>query len=224
MTTASVRLYWLPLGAGGRSVWWNGRVLEAVAARVQGRPRCDLVHAALEVRVGDERWTIEMAPAWSAGSRGAVSGPVGLRALGRSALFRYEVRLWADGTIPDIGEAIGSPTYVGTNAVRARRLLAAANRVPALTWGRDELGLGDIWTSNSVISWLLVVSGHDTDDLEVPPGGRAPGWVAGLRLGRSERVQQGGELLHAVDEAGAGAGPGGVGVDGVHGHAGGQHP
>jgi hypothetical protein len=31
---ASIDLYWLPLGAGGHSVRLNGRVYEAVAARL----------------------------------------------------------------------------------------------------------------------------------------------------------------------------------------------
>jgi hypothetical protein len=34
---AAVDLYWLPLGAGGRFVRANGRLYEAVAARVQRR-------------------------------------------------------------------------------------------------------------------------------------------------------------------------------------------
>jgi hypothetical protein len=38
----AVDLYWLPLGAGGNFVRLNGRLYEAVAARVQGRPTCDL--------------------------------------------------------------------------------------------------------------------------------------------------------------------------------------
>jgi hypothetical protein len=46
-----VDLFWLPLGAGGRSVRLNGRVFEAVASRLQHRPVCDLYHSALEVRV-----------------------------------------------------------------------------------------------------------------------------------------------------------------------------
>ena len=225
MTTASVQLLWLPLGAGGRSVQWNGRVVEAVAARLQRRTPCQLLHAALEVRRGVDRWTLEMTPAWGAGSSpGLVSGPVGLQVLGRSVLFRYAVRLSADGTIPDIAEAVGPPTFVATDEARVRRLLADAAWVPSLTWGRDELGLGDIWTSNSVVSWLLVTSGHDLDTLHVPPGARAPGWAAGRRLAASARVQDRGELLDAVDQAGAGSGPGGVGVDGVHGHAHRQHP
>ena len=33
-----VDLYWLPLGAGGHSVRWNGRVFEAVVSRLQRRP------------------------------------------------------------------------------------------------------------------------------------------------------------------------------------------
>ena len=46
-----VDLYWLPLGAGGHSVRLNGRVFEALAARVEHRPACDLYHSALVVRV-----------------------------------------------------------------------------------------------------------------------------------------------------------------------------
>ena len=32
--SSAVELYWLPLGAGGHSVRYNGRVFESVAARV----------------------------------------------------------------------------------------------------------------------------------------------------------------------------------------------
>ena len=41
---SGVDLYWLPLGAGGRSVRLNGRVFEAVAARLERRPPRDLYH------------------------------------------------------------------------------------------------------------------------------------------------------------------------------------
>ena len=66
MTSASVDLYWLPLGAGDGTgcVRTNGRLYEAIAARLQHRPRCRLFHAALEVRLRGERFTIEMAPTW----------------------------------------------------------------------------------------------------------------------------------------------------------------
>lgn len=44
-----VDLYWLPLGAGGHSVKLNGRIFEAVVARLERRTRSDLYHSALEV-------------------------------------------------------------------------------------------------------------------------------------------------------------------------------
>jgi hypothetical protein len=185
MSAPSISLFWLPLGAGGRSVRWNGRVFEAVVARHEGRSPRDLYHSALEVRLGPDRWTVEMAPAWSgaAADRGVVtSGPVGLRWLGRSVLFRYEVRVWPDGVIPDLAEAVGGARAVPTDEDQVRRLLAAAPDVPALVWGADELGLGEMWNSNSVVAWLLSVSGHDVRSLGPPPGGRAPGWDAGVRL------------------------------------------
>ena len=34
---AAMDLYWLPLGAGGHSVRWNGRVYEAVSALLERR-------------------------------------------------------------------------------------------------------------------------------------------------------------------------------------------
>ncbi|MFL6252983.1 MAG: hypothetical protein ACJ75N_21100, partial [Actinomycetes bacterium] len=46
--------------------------------------------------------------------------------------------------------------------------------------GRDELRTGEMWNSNSLISWLLARAGIDTEGLEPPVGGRAPGWNAGV--------------------------------------------
>lgn len=56
---AAVDLYWLPLGAGGHVVRLNGRIYEALAARVQRRPVCDLYHSALQVELAGERFVIE---------------------------------------------------------------------------------------------------------------------------------------------------------------------
>ena len=55
---SGVDLYWLPLGAGGHSVRLNGRLFEAVAACVHRRRMLDLYQAALEVRLGTERFVI----------------------------------------------------------------------------------------------------------------------------------------------------------------------
>ena len=60
----SVVLYWLPLGAGGHSVRWSGRVFEAFGGLHRHRPVRDLYHSALEVRIGVERFVIEMTPVW----------------------------------------------------------------------------------------------------------------------------------------------------------------
>jgi hypothetical protein len=182
-TPASVDLYWLPLGAGGRSVKYNGRIFEAISALVQQRSRRDLYHSALQIMLRDERWVIEMAPAWDAhgAERGAVAeGPVAARWAGRSRAFRYEIRRWSGGRIPDIDEAVDSPQRLCTDFAAARRLLDLVPRVPAMTWGRDELGTGDMWNSNSVVAWLLVRSGIDVSAARLPANGRAPGWEAGL--------------------------------------------
>jgi hypothetical protein len=60
--TTGIDLYWLPLGAGSHSVRLNGRIFEAVAARLERRDRCDLYHSALEVRVPEGRFVIEQSP------------------------------------------------------------------------------------------------------------------------------------------------------------------
>ena len=194
---ATVELYWLPLGAGPGNalVRVSGRLYEAVAAWRAGRPRQALFHSALRV-TGDGRvFTIEMAPVWSDRhlERGVVvEGSVGLRRLGRSRLFRYEVRRWRDGTIPDLEHAVGGPRPVETDAARVARLLDLVARVPAATWGLDELGAGEMWNSNSLVSWVLASSGHDVHQIVPPDGGRAPGWHAGLVVAaRSAASDQG---------------------------------
>ena len=114
---SGVDLYRLPLGAGGHSVRLNGRLFEAVAARVQHRRMFDLDHAALEVRLGTERFLIEQAPIPDAHGeqRGVVvEGPVGARWAGRTRILRYEVRRWRDGVIADIAEAVDSPRRLTT--------------------------------------------------------------------------------------------------------------
>lgn len=185
--TGSVDLFWLPLGAGDRWVRWSGRAFEALAARHERRPAADLYHSALQVRLGADLFAIEMAPAWDAAApdRGVVcAGPVAMSWLGRSRFFRYEVRRWHDGRIPDLAAAVGGPVCVQTSTDQVRRLLEIVPDFPAATWGRDELGTGEMWSSNSLCSWLLGGSGHEVDGLGPPARGRAPGWSAGLAVVR----------------------------------------
>ena len=135
---AAVDLYWLPLGAGGHFVRFNGRVFEAVAARAAERPACDLYHSALEVRVATGRFVIEQAPVRDARGeqRGVVGeGPVGTRWAGRFRIFRYEIRRWRDGRIPDVDEAVGSPRRLSDEAARAQGVLDLVPQVPTPVWG-----------------------------------------------------------------------------------------
>jgi len=183
MAAAAVNLFWIPLGAGGHSVRFNGRVYEAVAAARQRRGRLDLYHAALVVELDGDRYAIEVAPSWDADeeARGVVAtGAVGSRLLGRWRLFRYEVRCWRDGCIPDLAEAVGGAQPLSDDPAAARRLLASTCRVPTPAWGRDELRAGDMWNSNSVAAWLIAEAGLAAARIEPPAGGRAPGWRAGL--------------------------------------------
>jgi hypothetical protein len=188
----AIDLYWLPLGAGGHFVRLNGLVYEAIAARLARRTPLDLYHSALEVRVPEARFVIEMAPvpAGDGAARGVVAqGPVGARLAGRLRLFRYEVRRWRDGLIPSVAVAVDSPRRLSDDAGAARRVLDLVPLVPTPVWGRDELGAGEMWNSNSLISWLIALSGLDGDAVSPPPGGRAPGWDAGLAAAAAGAVR-----------------------------------
>ncbi len=185
---AAVDLYWLPLGAGGHSVRWNGRAFEAVAARLRRRPVRDLYHSALEVRLpAAGRFVIEQAaiPDGHGADRGVVAeGPVGARWAGQAQIFRYEVRRWRDGVIPDVAEAVASPCRLTDDPRIAQRLWDCVPDLPMPVWGRDELDAGEMWNSNSVVSWLLVRSGLPIEAILPPLGGRAPGWNAGIVVAR----------------------------------------
>jgi len=186
-----VDLYWLPLGAGGHSVRLNGRVFEAVAARLERRAPCDLYHSALEVRVPEGRFVIEQAPIADSngGERGVVAeGAVGSRWAGHFRLFRYEVRRWCGGIIPDVDEAVESPQRLTDDPEVAQRVLDLTPHVPTAVWGRDELAAGEMWNSNSIISWLIARSGLNAAPIQVPAGGRAPGWDAGLVVARRQET------------------------------------
>jgi hypothetical protein len=187
LTGSSTELVWLPLGAGGHSVRLNGRVYEAVAAWIGRRPRLRLYHSALTIVVPEGRYVIEMAPVRDGNGqrRGVVSeGAVGSRAAGRLRIFRYEIRRWRGGAIPDLDEAVDSPLRLSDDPVPARRLLELAPDVPTPVWGRDELAAGEMWNSNSLVSWLLTRAGFDVDAIAPPAGGRAPGWGAGIDVAR----------------------------------------
>ena len=189
---AAVDLYWLPLGAGGHFVRLNGRLYEALKARLERRPARDLYHSALQVEVPEGTFVIEQAPVhdWSGKERGVVAeGAVGARWAGRFRIFRYEIRLWPGGHIPDVAEAVDSPKRLSSDERCARHLLELVPRVPTPVWGRDELDTGEMWNSNSVVAWLIAVSGLAAGRLHPPHGGRAPGWNAGLAAASATRAR-----------------------------------
>lgn len=191
MTAAWVDLYWIPLGAGGQCVRWNGRVYERLVAASQHRPPANLVHSALMITSAGTTYAVEMGPVWNvaAADRGVVcEGPVGARPLGRLRAFRYEVRCWPGGEIPDINEALGLPVRVTDDPARVAAVLNAIPQVPPLTWGRDQLGTGDMWNSNSLVAWALARTDHEMDTPAPPDGTRAPGWHAGLTLAARQRA------------------------------------
>ena len=105
--STAVDLYWIPLGAGQHVARLSGRLFEAISARVQHRRPCDLYHSALVIVAPEGRFVIEQTPISDdhGARRGVVvEGAVGSKLAGRLRLFRYEIRRWRDGVIPDIAE------------------------------------------------------------------------------------------------------------------------
>ncbi len=104
-------------------------------------------------------------------------------------MFRYEVRCWHSGRIPDVGEAVDSPRRLSGGREVAQRVLGLAPAVPTPVWGRDELWTGDTWNSNSVVSSLITRSGLDPsrDPPAVPVVAPRAGTPASRRAPRPRR-------------------------------------
>lgn len=184
-TEGAVELHWIPLGAGAHVVRWSGRMYESLAAGIHRRQAMQLFHSALTLSLPEGRYIVEQAPVpdLDGNRRGVVAeGPVGDRRAGRIRLFRYEVRCWRDGRIPDLSCEGARSQLVSPNASTARRIIEVLPSIPTPTWGRDELRTGEMWNSNSVIAWTLLRSGVDAGRFAPPAGGRAPGWNAGIRV------------------------------------------
>jgi hypothetical protein len=184
---SSLDLYWIPLGAGNRVVQTSGRLFEAIAARRARRSACPLYHTALVASLDGDRWFIEMTPVPSPvqgpPDRGVVAeGIVGSTVLGRLRVFRYEIRRWCNGAIPDLDDAVASPVPLTDDATSVQAVLASVPSVPTPVWGRDELRAGEMWNSNSVVSWLLTRAGLVDAAGDPPNRGRAPGWDAGVEI------------------------------------------
>jgi hypothetical protein len=184
-----VYLYWLPLGAGGWFVRLNGRLYERLRAWIEHRQPLDLYHTALVVTVPEGQFVVENCwpiPNAEGPARGVtVEGPVWSPHLSRFEAFRYEVRRWANGYIADAADSVDSPRCLSRDQADARRVLALTETVPAAVWGRDQLGNGDMWNSNSVIAWLLATAGLPAAEIKPPPNGRAPGWATGIAIAQN---------------------------------------
>jgi hypothetical protein len=64
------------------------------------------------------------------------------------------------GVVDGVDDEVRLPT----DASRAGQLLDLVARVPHATRGRDEQQLGEMWNSNSLLSWLLASSGPRPDE------------------------------------------------------------
>ena len=185
----SLDLYWLPVGAGTSTFQQMSlRLWEAIEAARARRPRAALFHCALKLTTAySGAFTLEMTPDFVKSRWPAVAtGPVGVAGADRVALFRYALRCVPGETLPDEEWAIESPVRLSQDCSSVERVLELTREVPRFVWGRRAPHTSEMWTSDAVISWLLVRAGIDLRDVVPPIGGRAPGWLAGIAVAEKQ--------------------------------------
>ena len=184
---SAVDLYWIPLGAGGRLVRFNGRCSR------RSPPLAGTGHDATSTtRSSSSRSTATATrSSWrrrptAIGSAGGWwrRGPSGAAISAGCPCSATRSVSWRGGTIGDLGEAVGGPRRLSRDPGLARRLLDLVPAVPAARLGADKLHTGEMWNSNSVIAWLIAGAGVATELVAPPAHGRAPGWQAGLAVAR----------------------------------------
>ncbi|MEX0845309.1 MAG: hypothetical protein WD022_08500 [Balneolaceae bacterium] len=185
-----IDLLWIPLGAGGWFVRFNGRIWETIQAKREKRTTMDLYHTALEIHLPEGRYVVENAwpiPDSFGYNRGVkVEGPIFNKYLGVFRAMRYEVRCWPNGIIYDAKWAVGGPRQISNDPAVAQRVLKMLTTMPPKVWGRKVKEADDMWNSNSTIAWVLTRSGIFAKDIKPPIGGRAPGWEAGINVALKE--------------------------------------
>lgn len=180
-------LYWIPVGAGTHFQHASLVFYEAIASRLSRRPPATLYHSALKLRIDGTDFTLELLPAAAHQLESPLmTGPVGVRGADRLRLFRYQLLLKPGASLPDEQWA-GEPHRLTVDESAIRRLVELGPSVPAYVWGRRVPRTTEMWTSDSAISWLLCRAGIDASAIPLPPGGRAPGWHAGIQLATSPR-------------------------------------
>ena len=111
--------------------------------------------------------------------------------LRRFRVFRYEIRRWRNGDISDLPCAVASPVTITREPAAIATVLDLLPHVPTPVWGRDDLGAGEMWNSNSVVSWVLSKAGLVSSAGPPPTNGRAPGWDAGIAVAEHHNGDQG---------------------------------
>jgi hypothetical protein len=186
-----VDLLWIPVAAGTpRAQQMSLALWEAIMAAASRRRRATLYHPAMKVGLDGVTYTMELTPVFvGEPSVPAMTGPVGFRGADRFRFFRYQLRCFEADMLPDEEWAPGPPIRLAGNRDLAQRMLDLAPAVPPYVWGRRVNGTSEMWTSASVVSWMLMQAGIDARSIAIPEGGRAPGWDAGIEV--AERVSSG---------------------------------
>ena len=174
----------MPVGAGTpRLQRASLRLWEAFEAARARRTRTVLYHSALKLHTEGRTRTLELMPAFiDSASPPLLTGPVGAGLAGPPRPLPHQRVCTHRGGAPPRRWGGERAQGLAHDESVARAIIALAPAVPPYTWGRRVRGTSEMWTSDSVISWLLLRAGVDLAAMHIPAGGRAPGWEAGLEV------------------------------------------
>jgi len=97
--------------------------------------------------------------------------------------FSYGIRVWRNGELEDESEALDK-VRVSISCKVAKCVVENASNVPIFGYGESKHG--DLWSSNSIPSYLLQRCGIDAEGVPIPGPAHVPGWDAGLRQAKAE--------------------------------------
>ena len=169
---------------------FNGHLCAPRKTCLERRRPCEVRHSALQIQVPEGRFVVAQTPVprLSVERRGVVAeGAVGASWAGRFRIFRYEIRLWRNGHIPDVAEAVDSPQRLNSDETLCVARARPGVEVPTPVWGRMGCDR-EMWNWKAITASTSTAAGSRLVDT-ASRGGPPPGSRAGVTAARTPGKQ-----------------------------------